>query len=103
MAIITFWNDGKAETSQSMTIASIATTLAIEYNYKILMINTKYNDSSLEYAFEAKHSINSMFSRGKMDLDTGLSGIAKAIMSNKTSPEIITNYTKIILKRILMI
>ena len=44
MAIVTFWNDGKAETGQSMTIAAIATTLAINYDYKILMINTKYDD-----------------------------------------------------------
>lgn len=100
MAIITFWNNGKAETSQSMTIAAIATTLAIDYDYKILMINTKYKDRSLEFAFESKNSVNSFFSKGKMDLDTGLSGAAKAIMSNKTSPEIITNYTKIILKNL---
>lgn len=100
MAIIAFWNDGKAETSQSMTIAGVATTLAIDYNYKILMINTKYNDKSLELAFEPKNNLNSFFSKGKMDLDTGLSGVAKAIMSNKTSPEIITNYTKIILKNL---
>ena len=100
MAVITFWNDGKVETSQSMTIAAVATTLAIQYNYKILIINTKYNDQSLERAFEPKNNVNNMFSKGKMDLDTGLSGVAKAIMSNKTSPEIITNYTKIILKNL---
>ena len=100
MAIITFWNDGKAETSQSMTIAAVATTLAINYNYKILMINTKHNDKSLEHAFEPKNTINNIFTKGKLDLDTGLSGVAKAIMSNKTSPEIITNYTKIILKNL---
>lgn len=100
MAIITFWNDGKAETSQSMTIAAVATSLAIDYDYKILMINTKYNDPSLERAFEPRNTINSIFSKGKVEIDTGLSGAAKAIMSNKTSPEIITNYTKIILKNL---
>jgi hypothetical protein len=100
MAVITFWNDGKVETSQSMTIAAVATSLAIQYNYKILIINTKYNDQSLERAFEPKNNVSNMFSKGKMDLDTGLSGVAKAIMSNKTSPEIITNYTKIILKNL---
>lgn len=100
MAIITFWNDGKAETGQSMTLAAIATTLAINYNYKILMINTKHDDKSLERAFEPRNSINSIFTKGKMDLDTGLSGVAKAIISNKTSPEIITNYTNIIFKNL---
>ena len=100
MAIITFWNDGKVETSQSMTLAAIATSLAVNYNYKILMINTKPNDKSLERAFEPRKNINSIFAKGKIDLDTGLSGIAKAILSNKTSPEIITNYTKVIWKNL---
>lgn len=100
MAIVAFWNDGKVETNQSMTIAAIATTLAINYDYKILIVNTKNSDKTLEYAFEPKNSINNMFSKGKMDLGTGLSGVVKAIASNKTSPEIITNYTKIILRNL---
>lgn len=100
MAIITFWNNGMAETGQSMTLAGVATTLAINYNYKILMINTKHNDKSLAHAFEPKNNITGLFAKGKMDLDTGLSGVAKAIMSNKTSPEIITNYTRIIFKNL---
>lgn len=100
MAIITFWNNGKVETGQSMTLAAIATTLAINYDYKILMINTKFNDKSLKNAFESKNNINNLFTRGKTDFDVGLSGVAKAIISNKTSPEIITNYTKIIFKNL---
>lgn len=100
MAIISFWNNGKVETNQSMTIAAIATMLAINYDYKILIVNTKNNDMSLEHAFEPKNSINGMFAKGKMDLATGISGVVKAIASNKTSPEIITNYTKIILKNL---
>ena len=100
MAIITYWNDGKAETGQSMTIAAVATAMALNFNYKILMINTKHNDKSLEYAFEPKNNINGFFTKGKMDIATGLSGVAKAIASNKTSPEIIANYTKIIWKNL---
>ena len=100
MAIITYWNDGKVETGQTMTIAAVASAIALNYNFKVLMINTKYNDGSLQYAFEQKNTVNSIFSKGKMDLDTGLSGMIKAISSNKTSPEIITNYTKIIWKNL---
>lgn len=100
MAIITYWNDGKTETGQSMTIAAVATAIAWSYNYKVLIVNTKYNDPSLEYAFEPKNNVNKIFSKGKMDLATGLSGVAKAVMSNKTSPEIITNYTKVIWKNL---
>lgn len=100
MAVITFWNDGKVETSQSMTVAVIATSLAITHNYKILIINAKFNDVALERAFEQKNNINALFSKGKLDVHMGLSGVAKAIASNKTSPEIITNYTKIILRNL---
>lgn len=100
MAIITFWNDGKVETNQSMTIAAVATAIAINYDYKILVVNTKHYDTSLEYAFESKNNINSMFSKGKTDLAMGISGVAKAIASHKTSPEIITNYTRIILRNL---
>ena len=81
-----------------MMLASVATTLAINYNYRILMVNTKHNDKALEYAFETKNNINSFFTKGKTDLEVGLSGVAKAIMSNKTSPEIITNYTRTIFR-----
>lgn len=100
MAIITFWNDGKVETGQSMTVAALATTLAINYDYKILIVNTKQKDASLEYAFESKNSVNNIFARGKTDITTGIGGVVKAIASNKTSPEIITNYTKIILRNL---
>lgn len=100
MAIITYWNDGKNETGQSMTIAAVATAMAWNYNYKVLIVNTKHADPSLEFAFEQKNNVNRIFSKGKMDLATGLSGVAKAIMSNKTSPEIITNYTKVIWKNL---
>jgi len=36
--------------------------------------------------------------KAKTDIVTGMSGLTKAILSNKTSPEIITNYTKVMLK-----
>ena len=100
MAIITYWNDGKSETGQSMTLATVATAIAWGYNFKVLIVNTKHNEQSLEYAFESKNNINKIFSKGKMDLASGLSGVAKAIMSNKTSPEIITNYSKVIWKNL---
>ena len=100
MAIVSFWNNGNVETAQSMTLAGIATTIALNYNYKILMINTKFNDKSLEYAFEPKNNFGFALAKGKMDLETGFSGVAKAVLSNKTSPELITNYTSVIFKNL---
>lgn len=41
MAIITFWSNTKKETGQSMSIAAVATSMAIEHNYKILLVSTR--------------------------------------------------------------
>jgi len=93
MSIVTFWNDGTKETGQTMSIAAIATRMAMKHNYKILLINTKYNDTTLEDAFWGPN-----VPKPKADIVTGLNGLTKAILSNKTSPEIITNYTRAMLR-----
>ncbi len=92
MSVITFYGNDKIETAQTTSMAGIATYLALEQNYKILMINTKYNDVSLQECFWQQSA------KPRNDLATGLGGLIKAIASNKTSPEIITNYTRTIFK-----
>lgn len=93
MSVVTFWGTGNVETAQTASMAGIATQLTVEHNYKILLLNTKYNDTSLEECFWKEGAV-----RKKTDLETGLSGLIKAIASNKATPEIITNYTKPIFK-----
>ena len=93
MSIVTFWNDGKRETGQTMSMAAIATRMAMKHNYKTVLINTKYNDTTLEEGFWGPN-----VPKAKTDIVTGISGLTKAILSNKTSPEIISNYTKAMLK-----
>lgn len=41
MAIITFWSKSKKETGQTMSAVAVATSMAIEHNYKILLISTR--------------------------------------------------------------
>ncbi len=41
MAIITFWSNTEKETGQTMSIAAVAASMAIEHNYKILLISTR--------------------------------------------------------------
>lgn len=94
MSVVTFYGNDKVETAQTSSMAGIATYLAIEQNYKILLINTKHNDTSLSECFW----VQSKNQKIKSDLETGISGLIQAISSNKTSPEIITNYTKTIFK-----
>lgn len=93
MSVITFWGNGKVETAQTTSMAGIATQLTVEHNYKILLINTKYNDSSLEECFWKQTT-----SMKQTDLETGITGLIKAISSNKATPEVITNYTRAVFK-----
>ena len=54
MAIIGFWSGSKKESGQTVSIASIATQMAVEHNYKILLLSTNYNDDTLESCFWEK-------------------------------------------------
>ena len=100
MAIISFWSEGDKETGKTLSLAAITTQISIENTYKTLIFNTEYNDSTLENCFWIpKKPKKEMFMIGnRADLATGTTGVAKAILSNKTSPEIIKNYTKTIYK-----
>lgn len=84
---------------QTVSMAAVATHLSIEHNYKILMINTKQHDTTLEDAYwDQNKSPVVKIAKDKTDIGSGMTALMKAIASNKTSPEIITNYTKIIFK-----
>ena len=103
MAIVTFWSNGKEETAKTLSIAAIATNMAIDHNYKILLLSTNYNDDTLEGCFWEKAKPKKMLTGLEMpgsiaEFDNGIEGLAKAIKSNKATPELISNYTKIVFK-----
>ena len=98
MAIISFWNSGKEETGKSSSIAAITTFLAIQHNYKILVLDTKYNDYFYQDCYWQEDKTAKLINNNNASIGQGISGLSKAILSNKTSPEIITNYTKIVFK-----
>lgn len=104
MAIVTFWSNGKEETAKTMSIVAVATNMAIEHNYRILLMSTNYNDYSLENCFwePQKEKTQKMYQPGmgpkRLNIDSGIEGLAKVITANRATPEIITNYTKIVFK-----
>lgn len=101
MPIITFWSDGKDETGKTVSMAAIGTALSIENNYKTLLFNANYNDTTLENCFweeEKESKITFARNENMVDISEGITGLSKAIASNKASPEIITNYTKTVFK-----
>lgn len=102
MAIITFKSNELKETGQTLSLVAIATQMAIEHNYKILIVSTNFKDSTLENCFweleKFKDSIiNNQVCSGGM-LDSGVEGLIRALVSSKTNIEIVKNYSKTILK-----
>ena len=105
MAIITFLNSQKEETGKTMSIAAIATFMAIEHNYRNIIISTTNKEDRLKRCFwqeEKKSKFNlGIFGPNTsniLDQESGVKGLSKMIRSNKISPEMITNYTKVVFR-----
>lgn len=98
MAIITFWSDGKKETAKTLSMAAIATYMAIEHNYKILEISTIHNDSTLQNCYweEKSRDLLKQFTGRGQDIASGIDGIANLSISNKLKPESVSNYTRLV-------
>lgn len=102
MPIITFWSNTKKQTGQTMSLAAIATSMAIEHDYKILIISTKYNDNTLELCFGSmdknKTLLKKLMQNPGMAVDNGIEGLSKMAYSSRMTPDSIQNYTHVIYK-----
>ena len=104
MSIITFVNNIKEETGKSMSLVAIATYMAIEYNNKVLVVSTTNNQDKIKSCFfedkQVKKIRFGIFGENKstVDNEAGIESIAKIIRSNRLTPEMITNYTKVVFK-----
>lgn len=101
MAIITFCSNETKETGQTLSLAATAAYMAIEHNYKILVISTDFNDLSLENCFWEYDKIrktSTVKTNENIGIESGIEGLIKALNSNRTSNEIIKNYSRIVLK-----
>ncbi len=101
MAIISFYTNEKKETGQTLSLAAIAAYMAIEHNYKILIVSTSFNDLTLENCFIEYEKIRGSGTvvKNTMDsLSSGVEGLIKILNSNKISTDIVKSYSKILLK-----
>lgn len=103
MAIISFWSDTRKETAQTLSMIAIASYLAVENNSKILIIDTNVNDKTITDAFwpqqeSSTRKLVNKLSEGKIDLGSGIEGLAKLITSGKTDPEVIPDYARVVFK-----
>lgn len=101
MAIITFRSNELKETGQTLSMVAVATQMAIEHSYKVLIVSTNFKDQTLENCFWDLNKINNSnnFSeKAKVGVDSGVEGLIKVLVSNRTSTEIIKNYSRTVLK-----
>lgn len=102
MPIITFWSNNKKSIGQSVAASVAATTMAMEYNYKVLLVSVDFFDDTLEACFGLQQTntelIKALVNTPKMNLESGINGLLKIAQSNRVTPEMIKDYTKIVYK-----
>lgn len=102
MAILTFWNNNTGKIGQSYSALAIATLMAIEHKYKILLISTKYDDNVNAQAFgfhQLSKALNGLIeNKNTMELESGIESLSKLALSNRLIPDIVPNYTRMILR-----
>ena len=101
MAIITFRSNELKETGQTLSMVAVATQMAIEHSYKILIVSTNFKDQTLENCFWELSKLNNAHNvseKAKVGVDSGVEGLIKVLVSNRTSTEIIKNYSRTVLK-----
>lgn len=102
MAIITFKSNELKETGQTLSLVATATQMAIEHSYKILVVSTNFKDQTVENCFWELDKLNKPIINTKghasVGVDSGVEGLIKVLISNKTSTEIVKNYSKTILR-----
>ena len=103
MSIVTFYNSSREQTGKTMSIAAIATYMAIEHNYRILVISTTNTEDAFARCFwedkkKKKRNLGIFGPNASVEIENGVEGLARIIRSNKITPDIITNYTKVVFK-----
>lgn len=100
MAIITLWNGTEEQCGTTSSSIALATQIAMDHNIKVLLISTSFNDSLIKDSFwvERKKSTFGLFTNNKSTIvNSGVEGLDRMIRSNKISPEIIKDYTQVVL------
>jgi hypothetical protein len=101
MAIISFWSGHKKASGQTLSMLAVATQMSIQHNMRCLVVDATYDDDTIERAYwsvKGKKSIAQSLNQGKLDIASGAEGLVSAVASNKTSPDIVANYTKVVFK-----
>ena len=103
MSVITFVNNIEKRTGKTLSAVAIATNMAISNNNRILLISTTNGYDKVESCYfektENKKSRLGIFGINQNAYEqNGLEGLLRIARSGKLTPELITNYTKVVFK-----
>lgn len=102
MTIISFWNNNTGKIGQTYSAIAIATHMAIEHNYKILLLSTRYNDQVTMEAFgfnQSTQALNRLTNnKNSMELESGVEGMTKLANASRLTPDVVPNYTRMVFK-----
>lgn len=100
MPITTFWSNNRETIGQTVAAACMATEMTIEHNYKVLLVSADFNNNTMLDCFGAQESnkeiLKGLIRKPQINLDSGINGLLKMANSNRVTPEIIHDYTKIV-------
>ena len=104
MAVVAFYTNGKDQAGNTTSAISLATYMGIVQNKKTLFISTALNNSEIRKALwpTQTRKKSGLFGVNTTTLsanDNGIEGLDRIIRSNRISPDIITDYTRVALKR----
>lgn len=103
MAIVTFWSNKGKETAQTLSMIAIASHISVENNSRILIIDTNFDDKTIQNAYwqEENTSTKKMIkelSGGKLDIGSGIEGLAKVVASGREAANVISDYSRVVFK-----
>lgn len=103
MSIVTFWGNSREHVGKTLSVVAVATQMAIEYNKRILVVSTSYNDDTLRNCFfeedkKVKKNLGLFGPNNNLDMQSGIEGLDITVKSNRITPNTITDYTRTVFK-----
>ena len=103
MAVIAFYTNGKDQAGNTVSAISLATYMGIVQNKRTLFISTAFNNNEIKTALwpnqiKKKSGLFGANINTTSVNDNGIEGLDRIIRSNKISPDIITDYTRVALR-----
>lgn len=100
MSVVSFYTSCKGESGNTISAISLATYLGIVKNKKTLFISTSLNDNTVQDAFwkEQPKKRSGLFGPNTSSISqNGIEGLDRIIRSNRITPEIVKDYTRVVL------